>query len=105
MLSTNPQLGHGGNGMQGDERGTVAFMIRQLQQRKTQAVAGAAANTNIAVAGIKANDHINSAFYFSGAAAPVAVVASVTSAGNIQVTTATTGGVVLIDWLPHTPTK
>lgn len=104
MLSTNKQLGRGGAGMQGDERGTVAYMIRQLQQRKEQLLTGAAANTNITVAGIKVGDHISSAFYYAGNAAPVAVTASVTSNGNIQVTTVTTGGVVMLSWMPDVPT-
>lgn len=103
MLSTNKMLGQGGNGMQGDGRGTVAYMLRQLQQRKVQALAGTTASTNIAVAGITVNDHIGSAFFYSGAAAPVAIVVTVTSAGNVQSVTDTSGGVVMLEWFPDVP--
>jgi hypothetical protein len=74
--------------------------IKELQGIKLVLVAGAAANTNIPITGIKAADVIVSVIQEPGtvAAAPIdrTSVTSVTSAGNIQCTQITnTNGAML----------
>lgn len=70
-------------------------------------VAGAAANTNIAVSGINVEDGLVAvlAFDFGGTAIVDRVSeATVTSAGNIQLsTTNTTGKVLLVNWVKVRP--
>lgn len=78
--------------------------ITQLQQAKTVPVAGAAANTNIAVAGIGLKDEITSVMEVDFAGSAIndrTSEASVTSAGNIQLsTTDTTGKTLLVAYAP-----
>lgn len=72
--------------------------LRELQLRKLNAVAGAAANTNIALAGAKVGDTILSAVNLTdGVDIPLANI-SVTSAGNVRITTDTAAKKILIDW-------
>lgn len=75
----------------------VKSAVKELQRIKQVVVDGAAANTNIAVAGIATADVIVSAIEFASGV-PTARVASVTSAGNIQVTTVTTGSKLLVTY-------
>jgi hypothetical protein len=63
-------------------------------------VAGAAANTNIAVTGIKRGDYVLSVIEVPASAALVdrTSTVSITSDGNIQSTAATTGNQLLVFW-------
>lgn len=74
--------------------------IAELQNAMQEAVAGAAATTNIAVAGITTADSIGSVVQFSsGVPDVVTAEASITSDGNIQLsTTNTTGDTLLVTW-------
>lgn len=74
----------------------VAAAVSELQRLKTVVVAGAAADTNIAIAGIALTDTLLSVHRHidSGATTTAAVVdhtaqASITSAGNIRVSVQT----------------
>jgi hypothetical protein len=96
-LETNTQLGHGGTGLQGDGPGTAAAMIKELQGLTVTVVPGAAANTNIPVASIATEDTIVSAIEFV-AGVPTARTVTITSAGNIQCTAATTGNSMVVTW-------
>lgn len=75
--------------------------IRELQSVTQEAVAGAAAVTNIAVAGIATTDTLESVTMFAaGVPSDVTGEASITSAGNIQLsTTNSTGNTLLVRWL------
>lgn len=79
-------------------------VLQELQGLKFAVVAGAAADTNIAVAGITTSDTIRAVVRFHGAGTDVTDVslvtdAAITSAGNIQVdTTVTTGSKLLVIW-------
>lgn len=96
-LEQNSELGKGGAGFHGSGPGSAAAMIRELQGITQTVVAGAAASTNIPVPGIGAGDTILSAVMFA-AGVPSMVPASVTSAGNIQSTTDTTGSQLLVTY-------
>lgn len=98
-LATNPQLGNGGTGMQGSDPKSAAYMIKELQGLTTVVVAGAGANTNIAIAGIKTTDTIQSCLEFAaGVPANRTSVTSITSAGNIQLTASTTGSTLVVTY-------
>lgn len=58
---------------------------------------GANANTNIAITGIHTDDVIVAAIEFTSGV-PSIVPATVTSAGNIQSTSSTSGNTVLVLW-------
>jgi len=98
-LEQNALLGHGGTGFQGTGAGSAAAMIRELQGLTVVVLTGAAANTNIAVAGIETEDTIVSAIEFE-AGVPVdrTGVTSITSAGNIQINDVTTGNKVVLTY-------
>lgn len=71
--------------------------ISELQSLTTETAAGAAANANIAVAGIAIGDTLQSVVMFaSGVPSIVTSEASVTSAGNIQLTTTVSTGNTLV---------
>lgn len=65
-------------------------------------VAGAGANTNIAVTGLTASDEIVAAIYFKIEEGKVVDVSKLTvaskSAGNFKTATATTGGKIAVFW-------
>jgi hypothetical protein len=74
----------------------VAAAVSELQRLKITVVAGAGANTNIAVAGIATTDtllavhrHIDPAATSTAAVVDHTAQASITSAGNVQVSVAT----------------
>jgi hypothetical protein len=85
-----------------------AGSIRKLSARfggrtpelKQALVAGAAANTNIAVSGIQTRDQLVGVFEIpaSAAATDRTAATSVTSAGNIQVTASTAGNQLLVTY-------
>lgn len=64
-------------------------------------VAGAGANTNIAIAGIKTTDLLVSVIEVPASTPLVdrSATTSITSDGNIQCTAATTGNQLLVTWL------
>lgn len=67
---------------------------------KTSVVAGAAADTNIAIAGIATADQIQSVIQITaGVPSDLTSEAAITSAGNIQIdTTVTTGNTLIVNW-------
>lgn len=96
-LEQNDMLGHGGAGFQGTGAGSAARMLKELQGLRQVVLAGAAANANIPVAGIKTTDTIVSAIeYEAGVPVDRTSVTSITSAGNIQINNATTGNAVVL---------
>ena len=73
--------------------------IAELQSKKISVVAGAAADTDIAVTGIEVGDALGSVIEFaSGVPTDRTATTSVTSAGNIQCSEITTGDVLLVEW-------
>jgi len=74
--------------------------ITELQGLATAVVAGAAAVTNIAVAGMMAVDTIQSVLMFAtGVPSDVTADASITSDGNIQLaTTVSTGNTLVVSY-------
>lgn len=78
----------------------VNHAIAELQALQTATVAGAAAATNIAISGITTQDTIESVVEFAaGVPTDRTAEASITSDGNIQLsTTDTTGDVLLVRW-------
>lgn len=99
-LETKDNLGHGGTGFQGTGPGSAAAMIKELQGLTTNIGDGTTAATNIAVAGIALEDTLQSVIMFAGGVpSDVTSEASITSAGNIQLsTTDSTGNKLLITW-------
>lgn len=82
-------------------RATVkAEAIKELQRFKTSVVNGAAAATNIPVAGITTSDTIQSVLMFAaGVPSSVTSAASITSNGNIQLAAVnSTGNVLVVNW-------
>lgn len=98
-LDTNKHLGKGGSGFQGEGPGSAAHMIRELQSLKVEVLAGAAADTNIAVTGIAVDDTLLSVIEFvAGVPTDRTANASITSAGNIQVDVSTAGNSLQLMW-------
>ena len=99
-LDTNPNLGNGGAGFQGSGPGSAAFMIRELQGVQKAAVAGAAATTPIAVAGIDVGDTVGSVYDATGHQMIDPADITIT-AGNITFGTVDTTGLnLLVEWYP-----
>jgi hypothetical protein len=90
-------FGDGGINLTGDKDGSLKSILKELQQLTEVVVDGAAANTNIAVAGILTEDTIVSAIAFASGV-PSKVTASITSNGNIQVTSVTTGSKIVLTY-------
>lgn len=85
MKQLGSQFGKGGTGL---SDGVLADALRELQGLTTVVVDGAAENTNIAVSGLGATDHVQSVLLFD-AGVPSVVVPSAQSAGNLQFATST----------------
>lgn len=102
MLDNNPSLGAGGTGMYGKGPGTVEWMVRELQLKRTVILAGTTATTNIALAGALLGDSIITVLHNSaGVFVDLTAEASITSDGNIQLsTTDTTGDELHVTWTP-----
>lgn len=77
--------------------------IKELQGKKTSVVTGGAAATDLPMAGVGANDSIGSVIMFaSGTPSDVTSEASISSAGNIQLsTTNSTGNQLVVEWYPQ----
>lgn len=80
-------------------------VLKELQGLKFSVATGAAAATNIAITGITTSDTLVSVLQFVGAGTDITDVAdrtseaSITSDGNIQLSsTDTTGGKLLVVW-------
>ncbi|MCF1459399.1 MAG: hypothetical protein LPH21_18185 [Shewanella sp.] len=104
-LQVPNNLGHGGTGMQGDGRGTVSYIIRQLAQQTQHIAAGAAASTDIAVAGLKVGDAVMTAFAYPTAGGNLVALndLTVTTDGNVQTATDTTGHQIVFTVCPDVP--
>lgn len=98
LVVINSQFGSGGSGL---SDGTLRKAIKELQGEKTVVLSGAAANTNIAVAGIKTTDTLKSAILFDGGVpSDVLSATSITSAGNVRNTADTTGKKIVLTYYP-----
>jgi len=95
-----PHLGEGGTGFQGTGLGTAAAMLTELQGLTRSVVSGAGAATNIAVTGIATEDTIVSVWELVSGVPTTdrTSVATITSAGNIQLSAVTTGNKLDIFW-------
>lgn len=94
LTKLGSQFGKGGTGL---SDGTLAVAVAELQNFKEVVVAGAAANTNIAIAGIKTTDTLQSVLKFdAGVPSSVTGIASITSAGNIQLTADSAGKTLVV---------
>lgn len=94
MKQLGKDFGQGGSGL---TDGRLASAVRQLQGLTTVVVDGAAADTDIAVAGLGAEDHIQSVvMYASGV--PSVLTPSAQSAGNVQFESETTGNKLVINF-------
>jgi hypothetical protein len=95
MLETmRSDFGSGGSGL---TDGTLKKVVKELRGLKTVVVDGAAADTNIAVAGLAANDHIQSCVMFA-AGVPSSLAVSAQSAGFIQFASVTTGNKIVVSY-------
>lgn len=80
-----------------EEAAHTQHAIRQLQRPLVAVVAGAAADTNIAVSGIATDDVITEAIEFAaGVPTDRTATTSITSAGNIQCSVDTTGDTLVV---------
>lgn len=88
-------------------KGVLRKILQELQGLKFNSAVGTTAVTNIAVAGIATVDTLVGVYEIDIAGNNVAdrlSESSITSAGNIQLTTTnTTGSFLLIIWLDKTP--
>ena len=76
--------------------------IRELQGKATTVVAGAGADTDIAVAGITVADTLGSVLMnAAGTLSDVSADASITSDGNIQLTSSSAGNQLVVEWYAH----
>lgn len=97
MINIGTQFGKGGTGL---TDGTLAKAIKELQSRKETVITGAAANTNMPVAGIKTTDTLVSAIaYASGVPSDVLSTLSITSDGNVQSTAVQTGSKIVLGYV------
>jgi hypothetical protein len=99
-LETNASLGAGGTGFHGRGPGTAERMIRELQAVKSAVVAGAAADADITVTGIMADDTLESVTMFdTGVPSDVTAEASITDDDTVVLdTTNSTGNQLLVRW-------
>lgn len=96
LTPINPQFGNGGSGL---SDGTLRKALLELQSRKEIVVNGAAANTNMPVAGIKTTDTLVGAIaYNGGVPSDILSTLSITSDGNIQSTAVQTGSKIVLSY-------
>jgi hypothetical protein len=79
----------------------VRAAVKELQGLKQAVVSGAAANTNIAITGISTADKLVGVIEVPAATTTLVdrtSVASITSAGNIQLTQSTSGNQLLVTY-------
>lgn len=94
MKQLGKDFGQGGSGL---TDGRLARAVRQLQGLTTVVADGAAANTNIAVPGLGADDHVQSVIMYASGV-PSKITPSAQSAGNVQFASATTGNKLVINF-------
>ena len=79
----------------------VQHALAQLQNKRTTIVAGAAADTDIAVADITLDSELVSVIENAGGTlTDRTATTTITSAGNIQCSVITTGDQLIVEWLP-----
>lgn len=91
LRKMSPAFGQGGSGTDTELPG----ILQELRGLTTVVVAGAAANTNIAVAGLKVDDHVQSVVQYASGV-PSVLTPSAQSAGNLQFASATTGNQLVV---------
>lgn len=94
MKKLGADFGQGGSGL---TDGRLADALTELQGLTTVVVNGAAAATNIAVAGLGADDHVQSCIAYTGGV-PSALAVSAQTAGNVQFASDTAGAKVVINF-------
>lgn len=95
-MPTIPAAGARGRKTRDD---AYATLLRTLRAPKISSVAGAGANTNIAVSGLAASDVVTQVVVVDFAGSAITVLTpSAQSAGNIQLGSSTTGKVLLVFW-------
>lgn len=100
----------GGPGGTAEDFDALIAAVGELQRLKVNAVAGAAADTNIPIAGIATEDTLLCVLRLNRDATAANIdmdnltgEASITSAGNIQIdTTVTTGDKLIVFWFDKT---
>lgn len=98
LVQLKSDFGQGGSGL---SDGRLRDALLELQGEKVAVVDGAAADTNIAISGIKVTDTIKSVImYATGVPSNVTADASITSAGNIRLTSVSTGNKLVVTYLP-----
>lgn len=91
LRKMSPAFGQGGSGTDTELPG----ILQELRGLTTVVVDGAAANTNIAVAGLGATDHVQSVLQFASGV-PSKLTPSAQTAGNLQFASATTGNKLVV---------
>jgi hypothetical protein len=96
LVTLSSTFGDAGTGL---SDGTLKAALQELQSLKDVVVSGAAANTDIAIANIKTTDTIKSVIEFTaGVPSDITSTVSITSAGHIQSTSATTGNKLVVSY-------
>lgn len=93
LRKMSPAFGQGGSGTDTELPG----ILQELRGLTTVVVDGAAANTNIAVAGLGATDHVQSVLQFASGV-PSKLTPSAQTAGNLQFAAATTGNKLVVNF-------
>lgn len=91
MTDLGSQFGVAGTGI----NDKLPEALNELQGLTTLVVDGAAANTNIAVGGLGATDHVQSVVQYA-AGVPSVLTPSAQTAGNLQFASATTGNKLVV---------
>ena len=94
LKAMSPSFGSGGAGL---SDGTLKGILGELRGLTTVVVDGAAANTNIAIAGLKVDDHIQSVVQYTGGV-PSVLTPSAQTAGNLQFAAVTTGNKLVVNF-------
>lgn len=75
--------------------GTLKGILGELRGLTTAIVDGAAANTNIAISGLKVDDHVQSVVQYTSGV-PSFLSPSAQTAGNLQFASVTTGNKLVV---------
>lgn len=96
MKQLGSQFGSGGTGLYD---GTLRDALLELRNLKTVVIDGAAAETDIAVAGIKMTDTLQSAImYDAGVPSDVTASVSITEAGKVQTAVSTASKKIVLSY-------
>lgn len=93
LRKLSPAFGQGGTGLDSELKG----VLQELRGLTTVVVDGAAADTNIAVAGLGATDHVQSVVQYASGV-PSVLTPSAQTAGNLQFAAATTGNKLVVNF-------